>query len=423
MTSAIYDELHARPAVEIDAPALVTHLAYMTGDSAQPDNRRNLVERRRQIVALIRQVYAEFGYRVPADIAKLDEYDSGDDEFSAQKDMLSHFRHQETLIAEDKKCVIQNHTEFLSITFMLHRERLTKSEWSAIPKTVVSWRTEDFIPDVASHIRLEKNSLEEDASYNLAQIFNGQFQKKFLVHDIYRDLLASRVSDGALVWTPFRPFEDGFNRMLVHNVDLSRARTGRLIQRLVEIDTYVFMALLGLSSARTQLRTLRTHQNELSSILSRKPESKKDQRGIYERLSELSQFIGQDIASTRYRFFASRAYADIVWERVEQLREQKVTGWSRIGYFLDRTFRPAIQTCDAALNFQNAISQSIEQAAGLLGAGVSIDLELEGKTIERRMLYLTIAILVMTGLAALYYGSHVLHDWGFIVLPGLAGHG
>ena len=141
----------------------------------------------------------------------------------------------------------------------------------------------------------------------------------------------------------------------------------------------------------------------------------------YRRLSALSQVTATDIAATRYRFYASRAYADVVWERVGQLQEEKVLGWSRIGYFLDRTFRPAVQTCEAALNFQNAISQGIQQAAELLGAGVSIDLEFEGKRIERRMLFLTIVILLLTGMAAVYYTSHVLHDWGLITLPG--GHG
>jgi uncharacterized membrane-anchored protein len=166
---------------------------------------------------------------------------------------------------------------------------------------------------------------------------------------------------------------------------------------------------------------LRQHQNDLSLMLSRTSDSKSDKQQIYEQLSVLSRSTAKDIASTRYRFYASRAYADLVWERVEQLREQKVAGWSRIGYFLERSFRPAVQTCESALNFQNGILQSIEQAVELLGAGVSIDLELEGKNIERRMLYLTIAILVLTVMAALYYTSHVLYDWNLIVLPGSAG--
>ncbi len=358
---------------------------------------------------------------LPFDIARSIDLAEGE-QFLHQTDILSQFKRQATLVKANRKCIIQTHTEFLSITFLLQRESLTHYDWSAIPEIIQEWRSEDFYPDIATHIRIERKS-EQDITHNLAQIFNGQFSREFLIHDIYRDLLASQVSDGALVWTPFRPFEDNFNRILVRNVELSGARLGRLAQRLSEIDTYVFMALLGLDSARNQLRILRQHQNDLSSMLSRTSDSKSDKQQVYEQLSVLSRSTAKDVASTRYRFYASRAYADLVWERVEELREQRVAGWPRLGYFLERSFRPAVQTCEAALNFQNGILQSIEQAVELLGAGVSIDLELEGKNIERRMLYLTIAILVLTVMAALYYTSHVLHDWNFIVLPGSAsGH-
>jgi Protein of unknown function (DUF3422) len=417
----MYDELHARPAVEIAPPSLLTHLAYTTDYGRNRNTRQMLLGKRRCIIDLVRHCYQDLGYRLPFDIARSTDASAEDEQFLHQTKIFSQFRHQATLAKENKKCVIQTHTEFLSITFLLQRESLTDYDWSAIPETIREWRSDDFQPDIATHIRIEKRNSEQDLTYKLAQTFNGQFQKEFLIHDIYRDLLASQVSDGALVWTPFRPFEDSFNRILVRNVDLSGARLGRLAQRLLEIDTYVFMALLGLDSARDQLRTLRQHQNDLSSMLSRASDNKRDKRQIYEQLSVLSRSTAKDVASTRYRFYASRAYADLVWERVEQLREQRVAGWSRIGYFLERSFRPAVQTCESALNFQNAILQSIEQAVELLGAGVSIDLELEGKNIERRMLYLTIAILVLTVMAALYYTSHVLHDWNLIVLPGLAG--
>jgi Protein of unknown function (DUF3422) len=418
--NTMYDELHARPAVEIAPPSLLTHLAYTTGYGRTKDG-NILLRKRNGTIDLIRLCYQDFGYRLPFKIARLSDVSTDDEQFLHQTEIFSNFRHQVTLVKENKRCVIQTHTEFLSITFLLQRESFTDYDWSAIPETIREWRSEAFQPDIATHIRIEQRNSEQDLTYNLAQTFNGQFQKEFMIHDIYRDLLASQVSDGAFVWTPFRPFEDDFNRILVRNVGLSSARLGRLAQRLLEIDTYVFMALLGLDSARSQLRKLRQHQNDLSLMLSKTSDSKRDKQQIYEKLSVLSRSTAKDVASTRYRFYASRAYADLVWERVEQLREQKVAGWSRIGYFLERSFRPAVQTCESALNFQNGILQSIEQAVELLGAGVSIDLELEGKNIERRMLYLTIAILVLTVMAALYYTSHVLHDWNLIVLPGSGG--
>lgn len=380
-----------------------------------------LIGKRQRTIDLIRLCYHDFSYKLPFEIVHSTDVAAEEKHLIEQTQIFSNFRHQVTLVKENKRCIIQTHTEFLSITFLLQRESLTDYDWSAIPETIREWRSEDFQPDIATHIRIEERDSEQDLTYKLAQRFNGQFQKEFLIHDIYRDLLASQVSDGALVWTPFRPFEDNFNRILVRNIGLSGARLGRLSQRLLEINTYVFMSLLGLESARTQLRKLRKNQNDLSEMLSRSSYSKSDKQQIYEQLSVLSRSTAQDVASTRYRFYASRAYADLVWERVEQLREQRIAGWSRIGYFLERSFRPAVQTCESAINFQNGILQSIEQAVELLGDGVSIDLELEGKNIERRMLYLTIAILVLTVMAALYYTSHVLHDWNLIMLPGSAG--
>ena len=417
----MYDELHARPAVEIAPPSLLTHLAYTTDHGRNGGDRQFLISKRHRIIDLIRQCYQSFGCILPLDIASPTDVFTESEQFLHQTDILSQFKRQWTLAKENNKCIIQTHTEFLSITFLQQRETLTDYDWSAIPEIIQEWRSDDFHPDIATHIRIEKRNPEQDITHNLARTFNGHFSKEFMISDIYRDLLASQVSDGALVWTPFRPFEDDFNRILVRNVELSGARLGRLAQRLSEIDTYVFMALLGLDSARNQLRILRQHQNDLSSMLSRTSDSKSDKHQVYEQLSVLSRSTAKDVASTRYRFYASRAYADLVWERVEELREQRVAGWPRLGYFLERSFRPAVQTCEAALNFQNGILQSIEQAVELLGAGVSIDLELEGKNIERRMLYLTIAILVLTVMAALYYTSHVLHDWNLIVLPGSAG--
>jgi hypothetical protein len=416
----MYDELHARPAVEITPSSLLTHLAYTTDYGTNRNDCQLLLRKRQCTIDLVRLCYQDFCYKFPSELER-STYISEGQQLLYQTEIFSNFKRQVTMVKENKRCIIQTHTEFLSITFLIQRETLTDYDWSAIPETIREWTSEDFQPDIATHIRIEEQNSEHDLTYKLAQTFNGQFKKEFLVHDIYRDLLASQVSDGAFVWTPFRPFEDNFNRILVRNLGLSGARLGRLAQRLLEIDTYVFMALLGLDDARTQLRKLRQHQNDLSSMLSRTSPSKSDKQEIYEQLSVLSRCTAKDVASTRYRFYASRAYADLVWERVEQLREQKVAGWSRIGYFLERSFRPAVQTCESALNFQKGILQSIEQAVELLGAGVSIDLELEGKNIERRMLYLTIAILVLTVMAALYYTSHVLHDWNLIVLPGSAG--
>jgi uncharacterized membrane-anchored protein len=64
--------------------------------------------------------------------------------------------------------------------------------------------------------------------------------------------VASIVANGAAeVYTDFAMHSDGFSRILVRaGNNLSPRRLGRLVQRLLEIETYRMAALLGLPAAR-----------------------------------------------------------------------------------------------------------------------------------------------------------------------------
>ena len=137
-------------------------------------------------------------------------------------------------------------------------------------------------------------------------------------------LVASGVADGhGEVFTDFAIHADGFSRMVLlagspisaatmgasatsggsETVSVGGAisprRLGRLVQRLLEIDTYAFMALLGLDSARDQLRTLRQRQSDLGAILTNDGDNRNEQKVAYRRLSALSQVTAKDIAATR----------------------------------------------------------------------------------------------------------------------------
>ena len=55
----------------------------------------------------------------------------------------------------------------------------------------------------------------------------------------------------AVVWSDFRLSEDGDNRFLFRNRRLNACRQGRMIRRLLEIETYRMMASLSLNTAKT----------------------------------------------------------------------------------------------------------------------------------------------------------------------------
>ena len=64
-------------------------------------------------------------------------------------------------------------------------------------------------------------------------------------------LVASTVAEGmAEVYTDFAIHADRFSRMLLLAGGMTSRRLGRLVQRLLEIETYRMAALLGLPAAR-----------------------------------------------------------------------------------------------------------------------------------------------------------------------------
>ena len=75
-------------------------------------------------------------------------------------------------------------------------------------------------------------------------------------HVLHEDtLLASTVADGhGEVYTDFAIHADGFSRMVLLAGGMTQRRLGRLVQRLLEIETYRMAALLGLPAARERLR-------------------------------------------------------------------------------------------------------------------------------------------------------------------------
>jgi len=64
-------------------------------------------------------------------------------------------------------------------------------------------------------------------------------------------LAGSRLSGGAAtVWTDFQIHDDGFSRILITGSTLEPMQAGRVVQRLLEIETYRMTALLGLPLSR-----------------------------------------------------------------------------------------------------------------------------------------------------------------------------
>jgi uncharacterized membrane-anchored protein len=94
-----------------------------------------------------------------------------------------------------------------------------------------------------------------------------------LKHVLNEDtLVASTVADGhGEIYTDFAVHADGFSRMVLLAGSMTPRRLGRLVQQLLEIDTYRMAALLGLPAAREASAILAYAERELAELGRRHP--------------------------------------------------------------------------------------------------------------------------------------------------------
>ena len=138
-------------------------------------------------------------------------------------------------------------------------------------------------------------------------------------HVLHEDtLVASTVADGhGEVYTDFALHADGFSRMVLLAGSMTQRRLGRLVQRLLEVETYRMAALLGLPAAR-------------------------------EAAAELGR-------------------------GARDLAESRLAGMQTIREFMDRRLSPARSTCEWAARRQEALSQRVSRMSNLLRTRVEIE--------------------------------------------------
>jgi uncharacterized membrane-anchored protein len=202
-------------------------------------------------------------------------------------------------------------------------------------------------------------------------------QEKSLAAFDAASLCFSVVEGGmAAVATDFRQDADGITRMTIFDKGLSPARAGALAQRVIEIETYRILALLGLPLAQRLSPRLSAMEDRLADLTLRMRQAPtSDSQSQLEELNRLTAELESDAASTLFRFGASKAYDGIVSERLAALGEIPVTGYDSWNGFLQRRMAPAMRTCRSIEERQANMSRKLARAATLLRTRVDVELE------------------------------------------------
>ena len=333
----LHNEIHARPAESVQAPAAITHVVMLT-DAAQREASRA------HLSALLR-----------------DHHHAGPDSDTTHLRVdLGAFRLRWEL-----------HTEFVTWTFMVPLDAEaplnTRMPPTAMEQVPQAW-FKALPGQCLSSVHLW---LVQDAQCA------GEGIKGLVLQMLNEDTLAGAVvhAGHTEICTDFAIHADGYSRMLVKpDAHISARRLGRLVQRLLEIETYRMAALLGLPVARHAATVLATAEKELADLAHAiRGADRQSEPMLLDHLTRLAGQVEGEYAATHSRFSASRAYFELVDKRIRDLHEQRLSGLLTIEEFMDRRLSPARSTCEWASHRQNALSVRVSRVSNLLRTRVEIE--------------------------------------------------
>jgi len=202
------------------------------------------------------------------------------------------------------------------------------------------------------------------------------------------DLLVGSVVSGgaAAAFTDFRVRPDGFSRVLVLDRRMTPAQAGRVVQRLLEIDTYRIMALLTLPVAQALAPEIARCEREVAGITAAMVTARDpDEPVLLDRLTRLAAEIDSRQADNLYRFSAANAYDGLVQRRIQDLRETRVSGLQTLQEFTERRLAPAMNTCRSVAARQEELSRRVARATQLLATRVGVSREQQSQSVLEAM--------------------------------------
>lgn len=338
---ALSNEVHARPPVPLQTPMKVSCIALTTDGPYKEEDR-----------ATISELTKQYGATPPGPGVKHYSVDLG--EFSL---------------------IWERHTEFIRYTFLVPGDGppFEGTALEAVPSSWLASLPGELI--AGAHAAILK-SPPPDA--RLEEI------RKHFASDT---LIGADIAEGsATAVTDFRIHADGLGRFLVLNDGMTQWHAGRIVQRLLEIETYRVMALLALPVAQALTIELARWENELSEITGEMTEREgPEETELLERLTSLQAAIERSSTQSQFRFGAGAAYYALVQRRISELREARMPDMQTFQEFTERRLAPAMATCASAERRLTTLSARVDRATQLLSTRVNLSLEQQNQEVLASM--------------------------------------
>lgn len=260
----------------------------------------------------------------------------------------------------------ERHTEFVSWTFVSELSGDAPGE----PATATAALPQVWLEGLPGK-RLVALNLWAFAATAQAEAGRDSRVTQLLYDDT---LVGSTVADGRCeAYTDFAIHPDGYSRTLLFVGNATPRGLGRLIQQLLEIETYRMAALMGFPAALQSSGELAQAERELAELAMAIPTTSREQEPqLLDRLTRLAGQIESQYAALHSRFSASSAYFSLVDRRIADLGETRIPGLQTFREFMDRRLSPAKNTCEWAVRRQDALSQRVSRMSNLLRTRVEI---------------------------------------------------
>jgi uncharacterized membrane-anchored protein len=334
------NEVHARPTPALKPPVDILYLAVLS-------------ERTQRAAdwATVRQLFQANGLPAP-------------------EERLSHATGE----IGSARLTVEQHSEYVRFTFIspaTATDLFAANRGLPVPETFL--RAFDGRLLVALKVKVVASGIVDQADIErlAAEHFNG--------HPIIGSTLAGGLAAG---FTDFRIHADGFSRLVVSDQGMQPRQGGRMIQRLLEVETYRMMALRALPVARQLWPKVETFERDLADIaLLVAADNRRNGGDLLDRLTRLEAAVQGETTAHHYRFSASDAYYDLVRQRIEELREVRIEGLQTFSEFVERRLAPAMSTCRAAAKNLEALSGRIARTTQLLSTRVDIVREEQNRSL------------------------------------------
>ncbi len=272
------------------------------------------------------------------------------------------------------RLVLERHNEFMRYTVVAPA---TPDATDTVQRLVSEIGTLTGQLLVATRVHVLDGHLWTDAD------FDGVATKYFGASVVVGATLADGTSRAL---TDFRIDADGFSQVVVLADGMRPRQLGRMIQRLLEIDTYRMMALLSLPTARALRPQIEDMDRELAEIASGIAKTDTRQESLLlEQLTRLEARVQNALGASHYRFSASAAYEDLVMQRIADLRERRIEGLQTFHEFTSRRLAPAMATCRTTAANLKDLSQRVAQVTDLLATRVEIVREKQNRELLSAM--------------------------------------